>query len=332
MISFRNRRATLLPSTLTFALLCQAGLASAQSPDGWPFEDKDSNSASQQAPVASAKVGGPAEARRALPARQPSAARLHATSRLASDNRPAAATTTAATAATGTATSDSPVPNTDAVPVAGAIPHAIADVRAICCTATAASCTSDGFAGHRCSAAFRLLREPGQDNARHATELEWRRATAAATDDGLFAAGSTSTAARTGPTAGILRATLAQGHADHAADLGPGLRLRPRCSFNAATRTAPTDAATGIYSIERQRAAADSGSSRTASGPRATCRETLDSDGRFGLKCADRDAHSTFKQASGRRTATDCRQQSGAKIAVALRDAADAESFGNRCG
>ena len=44
----------------------------------------------------------------------------------------------------------------------------------------------------------------------------------------------------------------------------------------------------------------------------ATCRETLDSDGRFGLECPDRDAHSTFKQASGRRTATDCRQQSGA--------------------
>jgi YHS domain-containing protein len=39
MIRFRIRRATLLPSTLTFALVCQAGLAFAQSPEGWPFED-----------------------------------------------------------------------------------------------------------------------------------------------------------------------------------------------------------------------------------------------------------------------------------------------------
>jgi YHS domain-containing protein len=51
MISLRNRRATILPSTLTFAILCHAGLASAQTPQGWPFDDKDSgNSASQQAP------------------------------------------------------------------------------------------------------------------------------------------------------------------------------------------------------------------------------------------------------------------------------------------
>jgi YHS domain-containing protein len=50
MISLRTRRATLLPSTLTFAVLCHAGLASAQTPAGWPFDDKDSNSASQQAP------------------------------------------------------------------------------------------------------------------------------------------------------------------------------------------------------------------------------------------------------------------------------------------
>ncbi|HEX4070311.1 MAG TPA: hypothetical protein VHX68_04060 [Planctomycetaceae bacterium] len=45
MIRFRNRRATLLPSTLTFALLCQAGLAFAQSPEGWPFEEKPLNPA-----------------------------------------------------------------------------------------------------------------------------------------------------------------------------------------------------------------------------------------------------------------------------------------------
>ncbi len=51
MISLRTRRATLLPSTLTFAVLCHAGLASAQTPAGWPFDDKDSNSASQQAPA-----------------------------------------------------------------------------------------------------------------------------------------------------------------------------------------------------------------------------------------------------------------------------------------
>jgi YHS domain-containing protein len=51
MISLRNRRATILPSTLTFAILCHAGLASAQTPQGWPFDDKDSgNPASQQAP------------------------------------------------------------------------------------------------------------------------------------------------------------------------------------------------------------------------------------------------------------------------------------------
>ena len=49
MISLRNRRATILPSTLTFAVLCHAGLASAQTPAGWPFDDKDSNAASQQA-------------------------------------------------------------------------------------------------------------------------------------------------------------------------------------------------------------------------------------------------------------------------------------------
>lgn len=49
MISLRNRRATLLPSTLTFAVLCHAGLASAQTPQGWPFDDKDA--ASQQAPA-----------------------------------------------------------------------------------------------------------------------------------------------------------------------------------------------------------------------------------------------------------------------------------------
>jgi YHS domain-containing protein len=43
MIRFRNRRATLLPSTLSFALMCQAGLAFAQSPEGWPFEEKQLN-------------------------------------------------------------------------------------------------------------------------------------------------------------------------------------------------------------------------------------------------------------------------------------------------
>jgi YHS domain-containing protein len=59
MISFRNRRATILPSTLTFALLCQAGLASAQSPEGWPFEEKELNPsapASQTAPAAKTPV------------------------------------------------------------------------------------------------------------------------------------------------------------------------------------------------------------------------------------------------------------------------------------
>jgi YHS domain-containing protein len=50
MISLRTRRATLLPSTLTFAVLCHAGLASAQTPAGWPFDDKDANSTSQPAP------------------------------------------------------------------------------------------------------------------------------------------------------------------------------------------------------------------------------------------------------------------------------------------
>jgi|HubBroStandDraft_6_1064221.scaffolds.fasta_scaffold10924_1 YHS domain-containing protein len=49
MTSFFNRRATILPSTLTFALFCHAGFAAAQSPEGWPFDDKDSSkSASQQ--------------------------------------------------------------------------------------------------------------------------------------------------------------------------------------------------------------------------------------------------------------------------------------------
>jgi len=49
MTSFFNRRATILPSTLTFALFCHAGFVAAQSPEGWPFDDKDSsNSASQQ--------------------------------------------------------------------------------------------------------------------------------------------------------------------------------------------------------------------------------------------------------------------------------------------
>lgn len=43
MFSFLNRRATILPSTLTFALLCNAGVLSAQSPEGWPFEDKELN-------------------------------------------------------------------------------------------------------------------------------------------------------------------------------------------------------------------------------------------------------------------------------------------------
>ena len=52
MIRFRNRRATLLPSTLTFALLCQAGLAFAQSPEGWPFEEKPLNPAAPANPDA----------------------------------------------------------------------------------------------------------------------------------------------------------------------------------------------------------------------------------------------------------------------------------------
>ena len=52
MIRFRNRRATLLPSTLTFALLCQAGLAFAQSPEGWPFEEKQLNPAAPANPDA----------------------------------------------------------------------------------------------------------------------------------------------------------------------------------------------------------------------------------------------------------------------------------------
>jgi YHS domain-containing protein len=52
MIRFRNRRATLLPSTLTFALLCQAGLAFAQSPEGWPFEEKPLNPATPANPDA----------------------------------------------------------------------------------------------------------------------------------------------------------------------------------------------------------------------------------------------------------------------------------------
>lgn len=58
MISFRNRRATILPSTLTFALLCQAGLLSAQTPEGWPFEEKELNPStpsSQAAPAPAPK-------------------------------------------------------------------------------------------------------------------------------------------------------------------------------------------------------------------------------------------------------------------------------------
>jgi YHS domain-containing protein len=47
MISLRNRRATILPSTLIFALTCHAGLLSAQSPEAWPFDDNEHAPATQ---------------------------------------------------------------------------------------------------------------------------------------------------------------------------------------------------------------------------------------------------------------------------------------------
>ena len=58
MISFRNRRAALLPSTLTFAFLCQAGLLLAQSPEGGPLKIR--NSTSKASPTQdAATVAGP---------------------------------------------------------------------------------------------------------------------------------------------------------------------------------------------------------------------------------------------------------------------------------
>ena len=87
MISFRNRRATLLPSTLTFALSVPGRIGLRTIARGLALRRQGLNAAAPQAPRP-AEIGGPAKARRALPARQPSAARLHATSRLASDQPP----------------------------------------------------------------------------------------------------------------------------------------------------------------------------------------------------------------------------------------------------
>jgi len=47
MISFRNRRATILPSTLIVVLTCHAGLLFAQSPEAWPFDESQHAPANQ---------------------------------------------------------------------------------------------------------------------------------------------------------------------------------------------------------------------------------------------------------------------------------------------
>jgi YHS domain-containing protein len=56
MISFRNRRATILPSTLIVVLTFHAGLLSAQSPEAWPFDEKDQPPANQNSPAPQAKT------------------------------------------------------------------------------------------------------------------------------------------------------------------------------------------------------------------------------------------------------------------------------------
>ena len=48
MFFFRNRRATILPSTLFVAITCQSGLLFAQSPEAWPFDDSDKKTTATQ--------------------------------------------------------------------------------------------------------------------------------------------------------------------------------------------------------------------------------------------------------------------------------------------